>query len=147
MGSMCLPRHPKRRGDTGSTALEYALVVPVLLLVMFGIIQYGMYFWSASTAAASAREAAREMAVGTDWDCTRTAALEKAGQASFGGTPTAQLGYLNAANTAKVGDRLRVTVTVHSFNLELLPLPGDGTVTQSAESRVSNLPPTPVACA
>ena len=51
---------------------------------MFGVIQYGVYFWGASTAAASAREAARQIAVGTDWTCSHDQAVTRAGDAASG---------------------------------------------------------------
>ncbi|HET9501013.1 MAG TPA: TadE family protein [Marmoricola sp.] len=140
-------RRYERRGEAGATALEYALVVPILFTVMFGIIQYGLYFWSTSTAAASAREAARQLSVGTDWGCTRAQALAKASGAAFGGTPLVSRTYLNASNTAKVGAHVRVTVSMKAFDLQLIPLPGDGAITESVEARVANLPPAPLDCA
>lgn len=142
----CLSRR-KRRDEVGATVLEFALVAPLLFTVMFGIIQYGLYFWSTSTAAASAREAARQMAVGTEWTCTKAQAVEKASGAAFDGSPTVEMAYLNAANEAKVGDHLRVTVTMRAFNLQLIPLPGDGAITESAEVQVENVPHAPLACA
>ena len=41
-------------------------VVPILLLLVFGIIQYGLYFWSMQAGTSAVGEAVRRMTVG---DC------------------------------------------------------------------------------
>lgn len=136
----------KRHDEIGATVVEFALVAPILFLVMFGILQYGLYFWSTSTAAASAREAARQLSVGTDWGCTRAQAVDKASGAAFGGAPSVSRTYLNAAQVAKIGDQVRVTVSMKAFDLKLIPLPGGGAITESVDTRVENVPRTPLAC-
>ncbi len=56
------------RHEHGAAAVEFALVLVLLLTLLFGIIQYGFYFYSASTGSAAAREALRRASVG---DCNR----------------------------------------------------------------------------
>ncbi len=50
------------RGESGQSVLEFALVLPVLLLILLGIIQFGAVFNSLITLNAAAREGARLMA-------------------------------------------------------------------------------------
>ncbi len=40
--SICL-----RGADQGAAAVEFALVVPILVILLFGIIDYGLYFTNA----------------------------------------------------------------------------------------------------
>lgn len=49
----------KRRKDNGQGMVEFALVLPLLLLVMFGIIEFGRLFFSYAMVSASSREGAR----------------------------------------------------------------------------------------
>lgn len=48
----------------GSVAIEFALVCPVLLLLMFGMLAYGLYFLAAHSAAQLAANAARASVAG-----------------------------------------------------------------------------------
>jgi Flp pilus assembly protein TadG len=125
-------------------AVEFALVFPIVFAVMFGIIQYGIYFWGRSTAAASARESARQLAVGTDWTCSHDQAVAKADGAGSSVVVTRQ--YLNATNAAKIGDLVQVTVTAKTLAPNLLPLPDSGAITEVATARVENIPTSPLAC-
>jgi hypothetical protein len=45
--------------DKGATALEFAIVLPVLLLVVFGIIEWGLYMYNRQVITNAAREGAR----------------------------------------------------------------------------------------
>jgi Flp pilus assembly protein TadG len=133
-----------QRTERGAMAVEFALVFPIVFAVMFGIIQYGIYFWGRSTVAASARESARQLAVGTDWTCSHDQALAKANGAGSGAAATMR--YLNDANTAKVGDLVEVTVTATSLAPSFLPLPDSGAITEVATARVENIPTSPLGC-
>jgi Flp pilus assembly pilin Flp len=64
------------RSDDGASAVEFALLVPFLLLITFGIITFGMILFTQITATHAAREAARQIAVNgdavTDCDALKT---------------------------------------------------------------------------
>jgi hypothetical protein len=49
--------------DRGAAALEFALVVPVLAMLVFGVIDYGIYFTDSLGARDGARVAARQASV------------------------------------------------------------------------------------
>src|SRR5689334_14442289 len=54
-----LRRRRSRRADTGASAVEFALVAPVLFLVLFGIIDYGIWFADSISARQAVRDGAR----------------------------------------------------------------------------------------
>lgn len=65
----CAGRGPRRaaraeRSDDGAVMVEFALVVPVLLMLLVGIIQFGQAYNTQLALQASAREGARAAALG-----------------------------------------------------------------------------------
>lgn len=62
-----------RRDDDGAAAVEFALIAPLIFILLFGIIVFGMGFYTQQGAAAAAREAARRAAVGAITSCTWSA--------------------------------------------------------------------------
>jgi len=52
-----------RRGERGAAALEFALIVPILCLLLFGIIAYGMMLSFRQNLSQAAAEGARAAAV------------------------------------------------------------------------------------
>lgn len=135
-----------KKSERGAMAIEFAFVFPIVFVVMFGILEYGVYFWGRSTAAASARESARQLAVGTEWTCSRDGALAKATTAVSGAAVTMR--YDNATNSAVVGDFVEVTVTAQTLvpGFWFVPLPDSGAITEVATARVENIPQSPLGC-
>ena len=58
----CLTGRPRKRED-GQSLVEFVLVVPIFLLVLFAIVDFGMAFHAWITVTNSAREGARVGAV------------------------------------------------------------------------------------
>jgi hypothetical protein len=57
------------RGEDGVAAVEFALLLPLLVALLFGFIQFGVAFNDRIQATNAAREAARMAVVGIDdWD-------------------------------------------------------------------------------
>lgn len=57
------------RGDRGVSAVEFALVLPLLVLILFGIIDFGYFLGQSNEVRHAAREGARIAAVSnTDFD-------------------------------------------------------------------------------
>jgi Flp pilus assembly protein TadG len=147
-------RNRRKTHDRGAVAVEFALVAPILLLLVFGIIQYGLYFWAAQGGASAAREAARRAAVGDMTSCAdfRTHVRDRIDDLGSGGgaatvTRTYANGPGNTAAAVEVGDVVTVRVTFNTIDLQIPLLPfGDGSVTQEAESRVENVPTAPEVC-
>ena len=132
--------------EAGAAAVEFALVSMVLFMLLFGVVQYGFYFWSLQAGSAAAREAARQAAVG-NLSCTAfdSFVADRVGPASFGG-------FVNATRTfgpnPRVGDTVTVSVTFDSLDLRLpmVPIPEDAQVQQQAQTRVENVTAMSVSC-
>lgn len=137
---------PRRRTEKGAAALEFALVMPVLLLLVFALIQYGMYFWAYQGGADAARMAARSAAVGSyPQDCSgfRTQVRDAIGKMAAT-TPTVTRTYTKTDSTKGLqpGDLVTVTVDYNTLNLHFpfLPFIQDGYIKQTAQARVDNVP-------
>jgi len=59
-----LPVWRRRRGERGSAIIEAAFVTPVFLLLLFGILEYGLLFRNNLTTTNASQEAARAASVG-----------------------------------------------------------------------------------
>jgi Flp pilus assembly protein TadG len=55
--------HRHRRGDRGASLVEFALVVPLLTLFVFGIVQFGLAYDMKQSINSAAREGARMAAI------------------------------------------------------------------------------------
>ena len=67
-----------RRGwgsERGAAAVEFALVLPILVLILFGVIEFGGVYNAQLMVTGAAREGAREMAVGGDLADAEAAAV------------------------------------------------------------------------
>ncbi|WP_121252305.1 TadE/TadG family type IV pilus assembly protein [Nocardioides ferulae] len=141
------------RGQGGAAAVEFALVLPVLLLLVFGIVQYGLYFWAMQGGSDIARDAARRAAVGQPASCA-------AFKSGVSGDVDALVGKAPAVirrtyvktdptrPTITVGDEVTVRIEFTSFDLRLpfLPFIADGRVTSEASARVDFVPQQPEVC-
>lgn len=56
-------RDPRLRDEGGATAAEFAMVVPMLVAVILGIIEFGQYLWTSSVLQQTAVQTARCMGV------------------------------------------------------------------------------------
>jgi Flp pilus assembly protein TadG len=56
------------KNDSGAAAVELALVFPLLITILFGIISYGGYFWTAHELQQLANDSARAAMAGLDAD-------------------------------------------------------------------------------
>jgi Flp pilus assembly protein TadG len=63
----------RMRGERGATAVEFAFIVPLLILLVLGIAEFGHAFQVQGTLSAAAREGARVMALQNDPAAARNA--------------------------------------------------------------------------
>lgn len=70
------------RSEHGAAAVEFALLVPVLIILVLGIIEFGRAYNVQSTLSNAAREGARSMAITKNQDTARAVAKNAALQLS-----------------------------------------------------------------
>ncbi len=63
------------RGDRGVTAVEFAIILPLLLMMVFGIIEFGRAYSARLTVTHAAREGVRVLAVTEDQSAAEAAAV------------------------------------------------------------------------
>lgn len=145
------------RDEGGSSAVEFALIAPLLFLLVFGIIQYGYYFYAMQAGTAAVGDATRRLAVG---DCQSSSELknlikDKLGAASTtaASTITTAVVYTRDGGTVDVapgtiGGSVELTATYATLNLHFpfVPLPSDGSVTRTVFARVEDLDASPGGC-
>lgn len=117
----------------------------VFLTLVFGMVQYSMFFWSTQSAANAAREGARRGALGQTCADLATAATNSIKLASS--TPVVARTYYAPTDTtfstpvpAATGNNVRVVVTYNSVDLHFpfVPFFRDGAVRETAVTRVEN---------
>ena len=111
--------------DQGASAVEFALVLPILLVLVFGIVDFGRAFNAWIELSGAAREGARYMVVHNDAAAAKTIAVD---HASSLGLTTADVTVTPATCTS--GGSVTATVVYHfSMVTPLIPafLSGDST--------------------
>jgi Flp pilus assembly protein TadG len=102
-----------RRGERGSAAVEFALVVPVFMAFVFGIFEGGRLMEVQHAVTAAARAGAREASLSNSTTSSTTAvalsALKAAGISTSGIVPTISPGD---PSTAAPDSSVSVTVSV-----------------------------------
>ena len=89
--------------EKGAAAVELALILPVILMLLFGIIEFGRWYNASITVTHAARESVRKVALRDTVDNAKLAGTEAA--ASLAGVPTfgpiteCKSGILNAKVT------------------------------------------------
>ncbi|GAB4251824.1 MAG: hypothetical protein Kow00129_12690 [Thermoleophilia bacterium] len=99
-----LNKYQKRKtNEDGVAAVELALVLPILLIIVFGILDFGLYFYNDLQLTHVARDAARHLSVGDE-----------------------------AAASATIGNALLISTTIDSQSLDAGTTAEDATVTLTA---------------
>ena len=133
---MIRPRWSRPQQDErGGIVVEFALVLPLVVFpLLAAILQYGYHYWSLETASATAREAARQLAVGTDPACVVAQAQDHAEGPAMG-----VVTVTSSPSPPVDGQLVTVTVSFQSLDLKFLPLSDGGVVTESAVARVQKV--------
>lgn len=113
------------RDARGLAVLEFALVAPMLLTILFGIMGYGGFFWRAHAVQQVANDSARAALAGLT-----TAERQTLAQAAFS-ADVAAMGLDAARATANVSEASNIVTVSVSYdasrdgflNISLVPLP------------------------
>ena len=147
-------RHPHRRAsESGASAVEFALVVPLLLLIVMGVIQYGLWFNDSLNVRQGVREGARLGVVQnyTSYNastCTATTSMEKLAcitrsqVGAVGGTTYVRIIVPSTNGGWKRTNDLTVCSMVTFDGPGLLPVPGDGLIRSVTHMSIEVATPT-----
>ena len=116
--------------ENGAAALEFALVLPLLLLLIFGIIEFGIILFDKAVLTNSCREGARAGIVSKSPRLTRPEINNIVDNCqdhliTFGASPTLVLDTTPTNPAALFNDDLQVTAT-YNYDFFLMPsfIPG-----------------------
>ena len=98
------------RSDRGAAALEFALVIPLLLVLVLGIAEFGRAYNVQTTLSAAAREGVRTMALQNSSTSARTSTKSAAAPAVI--LTDGQISVSAACPAAGVNPLATVTVTI-----------------------------------
>lgn len=142
----------RRRGERGASAVEFALILPIFLLLLFGIIDFGYMINRGSMINNAARDAAREASLNGTKAQVETVA--KDGTAQVGGAPNvvvkvtcrkppvapATVGATCGAYDTDKASGGTASVTIEYTHKMLTPVgmffPGGFNLTRTAEMRI-----------
>jgi Flp pilus assembly protein TadG len=97
-------------GDRGASAVEFALVAPLLITLLFGMASCARAFQIQASVSGAAREAARTLAITNDVGKARTAAVDAAANQSVTLGSGAVSISPSSCTGAAAGTNVRVTI-------------------------------------
>lgn len=99
--------------ENGAAAIELALLVPVLITILFGIVEFGLGFNASITVTQAAREAVRPLALGKG-----TSAADAAGKAAASPLTVVVDQMVPSSGVCAAGTNASVRVN-HSFSYDI----------------------------
>jgi len=106
------------RNEQGQTMTEFALVLPVLALILFAVIQFGIVFNNYITLTDATRAGARKAAVSRQ-DPNRNSAVMSAVRSSASDLTSSKLSVLPPSSTWAPGADVTVTAS-YPYSISLL---------------------------
>lgn len=113
-------RHLAKRDGRGAAAAEFAVFLPVILLMFVGTVQYGIMMFTYNTMLTAARAGARAVAIGSA-DGLTVATIVKEHLPAW-----VDPSLVTVQSTSLSGDRVRVDVSIPANNstvIRLGPMP------------------------
>jgi Flp pilus assembly protein TadG len=125
-----------RRSQRGQTAVEFTLMIPVMLLFVLGIFQVGTTFFNNESIQTAARDGARAGAIHSgDDDADIYAAVTAAVKANVSGLDLTKLTITEDCGTCNQNDLLTVTVS-YPWKIGVLAFSQSGTLTTVTKLRM-----------
>ena len=102
-----------KESERGAAAVEFAIVVPVLVMLLLGIMEFSRAYNAQASLSAAAREGVRVMAISNDPGASRTAAKNTAVSLSpaLGDSNITFKNLDTGTTTCAAGNRISVTIT------------------------------------
>lgn len=138
----------RARDEGGATAVEFALILIPMLVIIFGLIQYGLYFYSAQTGSNTANSALRQLSVG---NCATDEELKDYVKDQLGaaaaGDPTVDTTWIDPSPggetdraNVKVGGTvvLELTFPTINMNFPFVPFLRDPHIEREVKARVED---------
>jgi Flp pilus assembly protein TadG len=123
------------RNQQGQTMTEFALVLPVLALILFAVIQFGIVFNNYITLTDATRAGARKAAVSRQ-DPNRNSAVMTAVRSSASDLTSSKLSVSPPSSTWQSGDDVTVTAS-YPYSISLLGVVvKSGSLTSTTTERV-----------
>ena len=110
--------HSRIHEERGQTMVEFALVVPILCVILFGILQFGALYNDYVTLTDASRVGARKAAVSRH-EADPEGAAEAAARSSAQGLDPGQLGVFVNATAWEHGESVTVEAT-YPYEIDLL---------------------------
>ena len=121
----------KLRREDGAAAVEFALIVGLLAVLIFGMLEYGLAFWQVQNLRSATREGARVAAVGGDATEVRSAMVDSSAGSLTGGWTYTQNRTCDGSET-NTGQQVTLRITNSSLS---------GPVRDAFEVSIPFLPP------
>jgi Flp pilus assembly protein TadG len=124
----------RRRDENGAAAVEFALIMIPFMVLIFGLIEYGWYFYVAQNTSGAASTIARKLEVGDCWASGAAKAYAKKQSAEITTLTTSP----SQTKSPAPGTTFTVTVTANAKILSFLPVPTGGVVTRSVTAQIED---------
>ena len=124
----------RRRDEDGAAAVEFALIMIPFMVLIFGLIEYGWYFYVAQNTSGAASTVARKLEVGDCWASGQALTFAKNQSAQISGLTTSP----SATKSPVAGTAFTVTITANANILSFIPVPDGGTITRTVSAQVED---------
>lgn len=124
-----------RRDQGGAAAVEFALIMIPFFVLIFGLIEYGWYFYVGQNTSGAASTVARKLEVGDCWASGQalTYVQNQSGQAT-----SVVVNPDGGGTSPDAGTSFTVTVTANAKLMDFLPVPNGGTITRVVTAQVED---------
>ena len=123
----------RRRDDRGASAVEFALISIPFIFLVFGMIQYGWYFYVSQSTGGAASDVVRRLQVGDCWSGNDALGLAQ-NQAPM----VTALTKTPSTLPTDTGTEITVSLVADGRILGLVPMPNNGDVTKTVHALLEN---------
>ena len=130
-----MARFRRRRDEGGAAAVEFALIMIPFFVLIFGLIEYGWYFYVGQNTSGAASTVARKLEVGDCWGSGQAMTYT---QNQSGQVTSVVVDPAGSGSAPDPGTSFTVTVTADAQLLDFLPVPDGGIITRVVTAQVED---------